>query len=182
MATPSPSALVVAILVPLIAWRIYKRFRRAYGRQRLGKYRSPIAMLLYAIVVTAITFANRHQPWNLAGFAAALLLGAIIARYALRLTTFEATPSVLYYTPHGPIGIAIASLFVLRLAYRLLEVFVLDHAVARSTAEFARSPLTLGALGLMVGYYACYTFGLLRWRGRVLCASRDAASPSGPAT
>lgn len=159
--------------MPLLAWRVYVRFRRASGRQRLSRYRGPAALTLYALIIGAITLANLRHPLHLLAFSVALAGGAGLAAFALRRTEFEPTPTGLYYTPHGPIGISLAVLFVARLAYRFVEVYVLDTSAARSFAEFAQSPLTLGAFGLMAGYYAWYMVGLVRWRRRVLRAKHE---------
>ena len=173
MTPPTASTVFTLVLAPLLAWRVYARFRRASGRQRLSRYRGPITLTLYALLIGAVALANRAHPLHLLAFAAALALGAGLAAYALGQTRFEPTPTGLYYTPHGPIGITLAVLFVARLAYRFVEVYALDTAAQRSFAEFAHSPLTLGAFGLMAGYYAGYMLGLVRWRHRVLRAKRQ---------
>jgi hypothetical protein len=172
MTIPTPSAFATVALVPLVAWRIYVRFRRAAGRQRLSRYRGPISLSLYTLLIGAITLANLQHPDRLLAFGLALLAGAALAAWALTRTRFEATPKGLYYFPHGPIGLSLAVLFVARLAYRVVEVYFIDAAGSRSATEFAQSPLTLGAFGLMAGYSVWYMLGLVRWRYRVLRARR----------
>lgn len=157
----------------MLAWRIYVRFRNASGRQRLSRYRGPITLTLYAVLVGAVALANLHHPPRLLGFAASLAVGGALATFALKRTRFEPKRSGLYYWPHGPIGLSLAVLFVARLGYRFIEVYVLDTAAPRSFGEFAHSPLTLAAFGLMAGYYAWYMLGLMRWRQRVLRAKRE---------
>lgn len=174
MTPPSASTLTTMSLMPLLAWRVWVRFRRASGRQRLSRYRGPIVLTLYPVLMAAVAYANRGQPVQLLGFALALASGAGLAHYALGQTRFEATPAGLYYTPHGPIGVSLALLFVARLAYRVVEVYVLHAAAPHGFAEFASSPLTLGSFGLMAGYSAWYVGGLVRWRHRVLRARRRA--------
>ena len=172
MTPPTASTLATIALVPLLAWRVIVRFRRASGRQRLSRYRGPITLTLYSLLVGAIALANLRDPLHLLAFAIALAVGGCLAAFALRRTRFEPTRTGLYYTPHGPIGICVAVLFLARLAYRFVEVYVIDTAAPRSFAEFAHSPLTLGAFGLLAGYYAWYMLGLMRWRYRVLRAKR----------
>lgn len=170
---PAASTLVALALAPLVAWRVYVRFRRASGRQRLSRYRAPISLSIYATLIVLVGFANRAHPLNLLAFAAALLAGALLGAYALRHTRFEPTKLGLFYTPHGPIGLCIAVLFVARLAYRVVEVYVLDPTADSGASQFARSPLTLAAFGLMAGYYGWYMLGLLRWRLSVMRAKRE---------
>lgn len=181
MTPPALSTIAVIALIPLLAWRIHVRFRRASGRQRLSRYRGPITLALYALVIGAIALANLRFPLHLVAFAIALAVGGGLAEFALGRTRFEPTPAGLYYTPQGAIGIALALLFVARLAYRFIEVYAIDTAVPRSLGEFGRSPLTLGALGLMAGYYSWYMLGLVRWRHRVLRAKRERESREGDA-
>ncbi len=181
MTPPTASTIATIALVPLLAWRIYVRFRRATGRQRLSRYRGPISLTLYALIIGAIAVANLRHPLHLMAFAVALAAGGGLAEYALQGTRFEPTPTGLFYTPHGPIGISLAALFVARLAYRLIEVYAIDTATSRSFGEFARSPLTLSAFGLMAGHYAWYMLGLVRWRRRVLRAKREREARQGDA-
>ena len=176
---PAPSTIATIALVPLLAWRIVVRFRRASGRQHLSAYRGPIALTLYLLLVGAVALANLHDSLHLLAFASALAMGGALAAFALRRTRFEPTPTGLYYTPHGPIGISLAVLFVARLAYRLIEVYVIDPGAPRTFAEFAHSPLTLGAFGLMAGHYIWYMLGLVRWRHRVLRAKREREREAG---
>jgi hypothetical protein len=157
----------------LLAWRIYARFRRASGRQRLSLYRGPVTLTLYSLLIGAVALANLRYPLHLLAFAVALAVGGGLAAFAFKRTRFEPTPAELYYTPYGPIGISLAVLFVARLAYRFIEVYAIDTGAPRSFAEFAHSPLTLGAFGLMAGYYSWYMLGLVRWRHRVLRAKRE---------
>ena len=173
MTPPAASTLAIIVLVPLLAWRVYVRFRRASGRQRLSRYRGPITLTLYALLIGAVGLANVHRPVHLLALASALVAGSALAAFALKRTQFEPTRSGLYYTPHGPIGISLAVLFLARLAYRFIEVYAIDTSAPRSFGEFARSPLTIAAFGLLAGYYFWYMLGLVRWRYRVLRAKRE---------
>ncbi len=174
MVTPGASTITTMIVVPLIAWRIYARFRRAAGRQRLSRWRAPISLTIYALVIGLVSLVNVQRPGYLLAFALALIAGGCLAAFALTRTQFEATPKGLFYTPHGPIGISLAVLFVARIAYRLIEMYLIDTAAPRSAAEFGQSLLTLIVFGLMAGYYTWYMLGLARWRYRVLKARRAA--------
>ena len=181
MASPTFSTITTIVLVPLIAWRIYVRFRRASGRQRLSRYRAPITLTIYGLLITTVTAINLTRPILLLTFAIALIVGACLAAYALMRTQFEPTPKGLFYTPHAPIGLSLAALFVARLVYRLIEVYVIAPALPRDGAEFSGSTLTLATFGLLAGYYAWYTLGLARWRRRVLRAKRRREAGDGDA-
>ena len=172
MQSPQGSTIALAVLLPLIAWRVYARFRRMVGRQRLTKYRLRIQLTLFPSLVVLIALGAAARPAALLALAASLAVGALLGRYGIRTTRFEAVPGNLFYTPNAHLGIALSTLFVLRIAYRLLEVYALQPSVGRSGAEFARSPLTLFVFGLLAGYYISYAVGLAAWRAGVLAAKR----------
>lgn len=160
MAVPSLPALGLLLLVPLVAWRMYARFRRMVGRQRLSRVRPRIHLILFPALIVLLGWLS-HDRWDaLAWLAGAVLAGALLARYGLSRTQFEVTPRGLYYTPHAPLGIALSVLFAGRILYRVYEVV---HA-GPAAADFGRSPLTLGVFGLLAGYYVAYAIGLVRWR------------------
>ena len=181
MTSPAVSTITTIVLVPLIAWTVYVRFRRASGRQRLSRYRAPITLTIYGLLVATVTVTNLPRPISLLTFAIALVVGACLAAFSLTRTQFEPTPKCLFYTPHAPIGLSLAALFVARLAYRLIEVYVIAPTAPRDASEFAGSALTLTTFGLVAGYYACYMLGLARWRRRVLGAKRRREARDGDA-
>ncbi len=169
--TPGVSTITVAILVPLIAWRVYARVRRMVGRQRLSKVRPWITVVIFPLLVLLFAAAAMRHPERLAWLAAGLACGAGLAVYGLRKTVFEATPQGLFYTPNAHLGIALSLLFVARIAYRFIEIYMIDPGTPRGADDFARSPLTLAVFGLLAGYYIAYAIGLIRWRQRVAGSS-----------
>jgi hypothetical protein len=157
----------------LVAWRVYARFRRMIGRQRLSKYRAPITLGIFSALVVLVAVASLRHPDRLLWLLLALSCGAGLGFFGLTRTRFEAIPGQgLFYTPNAHLGIALSLLFVARIAYRLYEVYVIDPNVPRNATEFAQSPLTLLAFGLLAGYYLSYAVGLARWRARVFRAKR----------
>lgn len=169
---PGNATTVLVVLLPLIAWRVYARFKRMVGRQRLTTYRIWIQLTLFPALVLLIGLASAAHPLSLVAFVASLAAGAALGRYGIRTTAFQPDPGGLFYTPNAHLGIALSVLFVLRLAYRLVEVYTGIPGGERGAADFARSPLTLTVFGLLAGYYVAYAVGLARWRSRVLEARR----------
>ena len=164
MATPT---LVVAALIPLIAWRVYKRVRRNIGKQRSLLWRhwagTVLCPLLLALVAVGAMRSMEAEAALLLGIAG----GIAVAVYGLRLTRFERDGAAFFYTPNPYLGIALSLLLIGRLAYRALAMYQMHGTfTAGADPDFARSPLTLGILGLVFGYYAVYSLGLLRWRIR----------------
>jgi hypothetical protein len=99
----------------------------------------------------------------LAALAAGIGLGIPLGMLAHKKTVFEKVGDEFYFTPHAPIGFAVAMLFIGRMAYRAYE-FYAQGSFAQH--DFVRSPLTLLIFGLLSGYYMTYATGLLRWRKR----------------
>jgi hypothetical protein len=176
MQAPTPSTIALLVLLPLLAWRVYSRFRRMVGRQRLSRVRPWITLTLFPALIALLAFAARAHAERLWWLAGGLIIGSLLAVYGLRLTRFEPTPQGLFYTPSVHLGIALSLLFVGRIVYRLVEVYAIDATAAPSSADFVRSPVTLALFGLLAGYYIAYAFGLVRWRSDVLRAKRERES------
>lgn len=179
MNSPHPSLVSLAVIVPLVAWRVYSRFKRMVGRQALSRYRPWVHLVLFPTLIVLLSWAGRAEPVRLAWLGGGLVLGLALSVYGLKKTQFEITPGRLYYTPHAPLGIALSLLFVGRIAYRFAEVYLLDAAYAPGVTGFIHSPVTLSVFGLLAGYYTGYAAGLVRWRWGVLLrkAERDARKP-----
>jgi len=172
MNLPHPSTLTLLVLFPLIAWRVYARFRRMVGRQRLSKVRPWITLAIFPTLLALLAFAALAHPERLLLLVGGIGLGAALGVFGLSKTRFEPTPQGLFYTPNAHLGIALSLLFVGRIAYRLVEVYFIDPTLPQGPADFARSPLTLAVFGLLAGYYISYAIGLVRWRLKVMEAKR----------
>jgi hypothetical protein len=172
MNAPHSSTVVLLVLIPLFAWRMYKRFRRLVGRQRLSKIRLGITLVLYPAVVVLLCFASRTSPGRLGWLAGGLGMGCLLGLYGLVKTRFEPTPKGLFYTPHAHLGIALSLLLVGRIAYRFIQVYGIEATGPQGMHDFARTPLTLAVFGLLAAYYITYAIGLVRWRFRLVRAKQ----------
>jgi hypothetical protein len=164
-----PSTVVLLVLIPLIAWRIYRRFRRLVGRQRLSKVRLWIRLIIYPMLLALLCAAMHRYPDRLCWLAGAMGAGALLGVFGLKKTSFEQTPTGLFYTPHAHLGVALSLIFVGRIVYRLVEIYTGPPVAQHSMDGFGRNPLTLIVFGLLAGHNITYTIGLLRWR---LCMLR----------
>lgn len=173
MAFHASSTTTLLLLAPLLAWRIHARFRRLIGRQRLSKYRAWVTLAIFPALLLLLAWAARGNPAALGLLSAGGLAGAALGVFGLRCTRFEPTRQGLFYTPDARLGVALMLLFVGRLAWRLLQAYVLEPQADHGLADFVRSPLTLTVFGLLAGYYIAYAIGLARWRMRVLRAKRQ---------
>jgi uncharacterized membrane protein len=157
--------MVAAVLVPLVLWRVYSRIRRLTSRQRSKTWRHRTTLVFFPLLVLALgTFAiGTGNAIALAGLAAGLPVGAVLGRIATGKTRFEQVGGAFYFTPHAPIGLLVAALFMGRMAWRAYEFYALGSFAHH---EFVTSPLTLVIFGVLAGYYMSYAFGLLAWRKR----------------
>jgi hypothetical protein len=166
--------IIVVALIPLIAWRLYRRVRGMIGRQTSRMGRHWTAAVFFPVIALAVALGALVHPEALAGLGAGIVVGAGLAIWGLKLTRFEHTAQGFFYTPNAHIGIALSVVFVARIVWRLFEMqSVAGQAV--TPQHFAASPLTVAIFGALVGYYTTYAAGLLRWRLRL-----RGATPSAP--
>lgn len=168
MQAPTSTTLTLLILIPLIGWRMYARFRTMVGRQRLSKARIWIRLILFPIILCLLAFSARAHADRLWCLAGGVALGALLGVFGLRKTSFEPTKNGLFYTPNAHLGIALSLLFVARIVFRIFELYSTSTVMPQGGDDFSRSALTLSVFGILAGYYITYAIGLARWRQRVL--------------
>lgn len=157
--------LAPAILIPLVAWRVYVRARRNIGRQQFRRGRLLARVALYSTLATLIAvFAAGHLP-SLGAELGGLAGGALLALLGLKLTRWEMTPEGSFYTPNAFLGLGLTLLFLGRIVYRFTVLSAAPPAVGPGAPQVFQSPLTLAIFGVTVGYYIAYTAGVLA-RGR----------------
>jgi len=165
--TLNPQALSTALLIPLILFALYRRFRRNFGRQPVRRKRLMVRIVALTLAGFGVASSVIATPEFLGAAGGGLAAGIILALVGLRHTRFEATTEGEYYTPNVYIGIILSALLLGRLAYRLVVIAPAVHAAAQTSpgnpfASFQRSPLTLALFALLIGYYLSYSIGVLR--------------------
>jgi hypothetical protein len=161
----APNLLMPALMSPLLAFMVWRRVRRQFGRQlvRRGAMITRVAILL--AVTGLLSLAGLHNPRLLEGLAGGLLGGIALGLLGLRLTRFErGADGRDLYLPNPWIGATITAVVVGRLAWRFLVLVPHDGIagpMAATAPPLGNSPLTLLVVGLMLGYYVSYYAGLL---------------------
>jgi hypothetical protein len=159
-----PSWLPTLVFVPLIAFGLYRRLKRTFGRQPVTPRRMVARMvLLSAIAVFFVVWLPSSLGLIAAGCG--LVAGVALALVGLAYTTFEVTAEGRFYTPNKWTGLAVTALFLGRLAARLLTFSERTAEVAAGGSPMGamnRSPLTLGLFFLLAAYYVSYYAGVLR--------------------
>lgn len=162
----APNLLMPTLVSPLVAFMVWRRVRRQFGRQpvRRGAMIARVAILI--LVAGLVALAGLRDPRLLEGLAGGLLGGVALGLIGLRLTRFERGPDGRdLYLPNPWIGATVTALLVARLAWRFLVLVphagVTGTMAAPTAPQLGNSPLTLLVLGLMIGYYVSYYAGLL---------------------
>jgi uncharacterized membrane protein len=158
-----PTPVVAVVLAPLVLWRLYSRIKRLTTRQRSRTWRHRTTLVFFPLLVAMLALGAMAAPIALAALAAGIGLGVPLGMVASKKTLFEQAGDEFYFTPHAPIGFAVAMLFIGRMGYRAYEFYAQGSFVQH---DFVRSPLTLLIFGVLAGYYMTYATGLLRWRRR----------------
>ena len=161
----TPQVIVPTLLVPLIGYRLYRRFRANFGRQPVQQTRMVVRLLILALVIGIFMMAAMRSPPALQAAAGGLAAGILLGVLGVRLTRFESDAQGRYYTPNSYIGGAVTLLLVTRLAYRMFSMYSSPQLApppgTDPLAAMTQSPLTLIFVMLTVGYYLMYTAGVL---------------------
>jgi hypothetical protein len=149
---------------------IYRRFRRSFGRQPIRPIRMWIRIaLLIVLSCSLLPFAFKSGQFLLAELAGAMA-GLVLGFWGARHTRYATYEGRLHYVPHTYTGIAVSLLFIGRLVYRIAEWYgqsrtlggALDAPEGIAPAPMVRSPLTVGLIFVVVGYYVCY-YAMVLW-------------------
>ncbi|HEV2621425.1 MAG TPA: DUF1453 domain-containing protein [Frateuria sp.] len=162
----APNLLMPALVSPLVAFMVWRRVRRQFGRQPVRHGLMMVRVAILTVVAGLAWLAGLHDPRLLEGLAGGLLGGIALGLLGLRLTRFERSVDGRdLYLPNPWIGAAIAAVLVGRLAWRFLVLMpyagATDSTMASTAPQLGNSPLTLLVVGLMIGYYVSYYLGLL---------------------
>jgi len=162
------SQVITPLLVSLlIGWSIYRRARRSIGRQPVRRARLWLRVAVFAIIGALVLVASLTNATLLAALAGGAVGGVALGFIGLRHTKFEATSQGEFYTPHTYIGLIVSALFIARIAFRFMAIYLAPRASATPMNPFdqyQRSPLTLAIFGILIGYYAVFNLGVLRHR------------------
>jgi hypothetical protein len=153
--------LILFAAAPLIMWRVYKRVQRLTVRQKSRLWRHWFGVIFLPAALLAMSAVLLPHPGVLAVLLGAAGGGAALGFAALRRMGFEQVGGDYFYTPYAPIGMLVAMIFIARVLYRVFEMVTLGP---QQMPAFGSSPLTMGIMGVVAGYYLVVASGLLRWR------------------
>jgi hypothetical protein len=154
------------IMLPLLAWIVWRRVSRSFGRQPIRRKQMIARIVVFVIVGCLLALAGLHDIQLAEGLLGGVLIGGAIGLLGLRLTRFEVDPvRGDCYVPNPWIGALLTVLLLGRLAYRFMVLWPqMQPSSAAAAPGFGAqpySPLTMLLIGLLVGYYIVYFIGLL---------------------
>jgi hypothetical protein len=160
------TTVVLLILVPTLVWRIYARLKLVFRRQESVAWRHWVGAAGLPILLLAAAQSMLGKLPELSMMAGAVLAGGWMAVFALKRTRFENNGVKLYFTPPSRTAILVCMLFAARVLQIGVEFYInrqSEHPRAINQAEVLQHPLTVIPFGLLIGYLAAYSIGLLRW-------------------
>jgi hypothetical protein len=175
-----PKLITPLLLSLFVAWAVYRRVRRNFGRQPVNARRLQFRIGVLSVVATLVLFSSVHDMALLGALLGGIACGAALGYFGLRHTKFEATAQGRFYTPHTYIGLFVTALFLSRIIFRFLAVYMGPHAAAQSSQNpfnaYPKSPLTWAILGVLIGYYVLFYSGILRTSRYLASSPSDSAS------
>jgi len=171
------------LLVPVMAFGLYRRVRRTFGRQQVRRGRMIFRMAMLTLV-SAVFVLSSPTAVCLGAATAGAALGIGLAVLGLVHTRYERDAKGVFYTGHPWIGLLVTALFLGRLVARFASLSATTAAAtsAAGSHDFPMplpfgtrqiTPLTVGIFLVMSSYYVALYAGVLR-RARALAATSGA--------
>lgn len=163
--------VIVGVLfaaVALIPFTIVQRYRAGTVRRRARGWLSMVNVigLSFSIVVFLLSAAltNIWIPRALLYAAVGVILGLPIGVAGLVLTRWEHVSGAVFYTPNRWLVLAITIAVAARIGYGFWRTYEAWASIGGDVAWAAASGVagSLGAGGLILGYYLIYWFGVAR--------------------
>jgi hypothetical protein len=157
--------LVVIALMPVI---LIQRYRVGSARRMARRWIATLNFRLMAFsAVCFLTGAAVTTVWvrnALAGAVAGVVLGVGLGIAGLALTRWEPTAATLHYTPNRWLVLLVTFVVSARVVYGFWRSWTVAEAGIYGTPMVLAFgiPESLGAGGLVIGYYVAYSFGVRR--------------------
>ena len=172
----APHFIAPLIIIAILVLRVWSRVRSQFGLQPIRRRRMITRVVVFAILGVLMAFyaISLRNTNLLLGVGGGVVIGLALGLVGLNLTRFE-VDSVKgdCYVPNPYIGALLTILFLGRIVWRLAMVSpqLMDSTGTAQPvygAQLGQSPLTLGILCVIVGYYVCYFAGLLIHHQRIV--------------
>jgi len=151
------------LFVALAVFAVYRRLRRSFGRQPLSPVRMRIRIGMLALIGSLVLPTSLRSAAFMSATVLGLMAGIGLGVWGFARTRYQRIDGRLFYIPHTYTGILVSVLFIGRLVYRMVSLSVTDSRARPGSALMIASPVTLGLLFVVVGYYGFY-YGRVLWK------------------
>ncbi len=161
------TTLALLILIPLLIWRVYLRLRQFFVRQESLMWKHWTGAVLFPVMLLAAAASLLAGGPALAALVGGTVAGGWLAFFALKKTRFETVGRRYYFTPYARFGILVCMLFAARVLQIGVELYMnrqSDFPQPITREMLVAHPLSCAAFGLLAGYLATFSIGMLRWR------------------
>ncbi|GGX92532.1 hypothetical protein GJV26_10490 [Massilia dura] len=161
------TTLALLILIPLLIWRVYLRLRQFFVRQESLMWKHWTGAVLFPVMLLAAAASLLTGGPALAALVGGTVAGGWLAFFALKKTRFETVGRRYYFTPYARFGILVCMLFAARVLQIGVELYMnrqSDFPQPITREMLVAHPLSCAAFGLLAGYLATFSIGMLRWR------------------
>ena len=160
------STIALLALTPLLVWRIYSRLKGLMARQRSVMQRHYTGTGAFALIPIVVASQVAPDLAMLGWLGAGVGFGIAYGVWGLKITRFETTREGYFFTPNMLLGMVVAMLFVASILFIGFEIYA-NQGTGLPTPRVTDYVFFLPCLGMMTGYFATYSVGLLRWRWRL---------------
>jgi hypothetical protein len=166
-----PHGANIVIIALLILFLLYRRIRRTIGFQRFVKGRMMTRMALFGIICIIFLALGYVHPLIYVYDALGIVIGGLIAYFAIRSTTFEWRKGAWYFRPNPWIGALLLVLFIGRIGFRVYQDYALISSGAARGGQIAQQnqlsayshdPFTVIILFTLISYYFVYYTFIIR--------------------
>lgn len=157
--------VIVLALMPLI---LLQRYRVGTARRLARPWLNTVTLVSMIVSVvfflSAAAFTQIWVPGALRGAVFGVAIGCVVGVLGLLLTTWESGVRTLYYTPNRWLVLFITLVVSARVVYGFYRSFAAAQAGLSETSmiDAFGVPQSLGAGGIVIGYYLVYAIGLRR--------------------
>jgi hypothetical protein len=164
-------ALVPLLLIVLMPVMLVQRYRVGSSRRLARPWMATLNLI--SMIISAIffevgsAFTNIWVPYAFTYASEGLLIGCALGVIAVVLTKWEAAPRSLHFTPNRWLVLFVTVVVSARVVFGLYRAAMAAEAGLTGQQLIGAFGVaeSLGAGGIVIGYYVAYTAGV-RWRVR----------------
>ncbi|QGQ95525.1 hypothetical protein EHS13_11865 [Paenibacillus psychroresistens] len=180
------SIMQMAFPFVIIAFVLYRRVKRSIGFQRFSSKRLKFRIVIFSIIGVILLAVSIIHPILILADVVGITAGAVLSYYAIRHFIYEWRDELLYTRTHIYIESTVLILFLGRVLYRVLAVFMISKNLVvvqgdNQMAQYTRDPYTVGIFCVILTYYIIYNYFLIR-KGKALSLEKTQAIDLIPAS